>query len=120
MGGTESGGYYYVANGILLLLDFFLSTFAIPAAPLIARLFDEDRRTEIIRVTSGAALAAFIAVLGCVVALALAGDIVLIAFGEALVRAHRLLMVLAVGPFASTYFRVGSIALNNSRHQPAT
>ncbi len=117
--GPESGGYYYAANRISLLLDFFLSTFAIPAAPLIARLFDEDRRTEIIRVTSGAALAAFIAVLGCVVALALAGDIVLMAFGEAFVRAHGVLMVLAVGQLASTYFGVGSIALNMTGHQRA-
>ncbi len=119
MVGPESGGYYYAANRISLLLDFFLSTFAIPAAPLIARLFDEDRRTEIIRVTSGAALAAFIAVLGCVVALALAGDIVLMAFGEAFVRAHGVLMVLAVGQLASTYFGVGSIALNMTGHQRA-
>src|SRR5260370_41278701 len=74
MVGPESGGYYYAANRISLLLDFFLSTFAIPAAPLIARLFDEDRRTEILRVTPGAAPAALIASLGCGVELRLAGD----------------------------------------------
>ncbi len=119
MVGPESGGYYYAANRISLLLDFFLSTFAIPAAPLIARLFDEDRRAEIIRVASGAALAAFVAVLGCVVALALAGDIVLMSFGEAFVRAHGVLMVLALGQLASTYFGVGSIALNMTGHQRA-
>ncbi len=119
MVGPESAGYYYAANRISLLLDFFLSTFAIPAAPLIARLFDEGRRKEIMRVTSGAALAAFVAVLGSVVALALFGNIVLMAFGAAFVRAHGVLMVLAVGHLVATYFGVGSIALTMTGHQRA-
>jgi O-antigen/teichoic acid export membrane protein len=119
MVGPESAGYYYAANRISLLLDFFLGTFCIPAAPLIARLFDEDRRTEITRVMSGAALAAFIAVLGCVVALALVGDIALMAFGKSFVHAHGVLMLLAVGVLASTYFGVGSIGLNMTGHQRA-
>ena len=77
------------------------------------------RRKEITRLTSGAALAAFVAVLGCVVALALVGDIVLMAFGKAFVRAHGVLMVLAVGQLVSTYFGVGSIALSMTGHQRA-
>jgi O-antigen/teichoic acid export membrane protein len=117
MAGPASAGYYYAANRISLLLDFFLSTFCVPAAPLIARLFDEDQRGEIVRVTSGAALAAFIAVLGCFVALALFGNIALMAFGSAFVRAHGVLMILASGQLAATYFGVGSIALNMTGHQ---
>jgi O-antigen/teichoic acid export membrane protein len=119
MAGPESAGYYYAASRIALLLDFFLATFCIPGAPLIARLFDEDRRTEITRVASGAALAAFIAVLGCIVVLALAGDIALMAFGKAFVRAHGVLMILAIGLWASTYFGIGTIALNMTGHQRA-
>jgi O-antigen/teichoic acid export membrane protein len=119
MVGPESAGYYYAANRISLLLDFFLGTFCIPAAPLIARLFDEGRRTEITRVTSGAALAAFIAVLGCVVALALVGDIALMAFGNGFVHAYGVLMLLALGVLGSTYFGVGSIGLNMTGHQRA-
>ncbi|MBR1246039.1 oligosaccharide flippase family protein [Bradyrhizobium sp. AUGA SZCCT0169] len=117
--GPEAGGLYYAANRIALLLDFFLVTFCIPAAPLIARLFDEGRRTEITRIMSGGTLAAFIGVLGCVVALALVGDIVLMAFGQHFVRAHGVLMVLAIGMLASTYFGVGSVALNMTGHQRA-
>ena len=117
--GPESAGYYYAANRISLLLDFFLGTFCIPAAPLIARLFNDGRRTEITRVTSGAALAAFIAVLGCVVVLALVGDIALMAFGKGFVHAHGVLMLLAFGVLGSTYFGVGSIGLNMTGHQRA-
>ncbi|WP_249147637.1 lipopolysaccharide biosynthesis protein [Bradyrhizobium sp. AUGA SZCCT0177] len=117
--GPESGGYYFAANRIALLLDFFLATFCIPAVPLIVRLFDEGRRTEITRIMSGGTLAAFIGVLGCVVALALVGDLVLMAFGQHFVRAHGVLMVLAVGMLASTYFGVGSIALNMTGHERA-
>jgi O-antigen/teichoic acid export membrane protein len=119
MVGPESAGYYYAANRISLLLDFFLGTFCIPAAPLIARLFDEGRRTKITRVTSGAALAAFIAVLGCVVVLALVGDIALMAFGKGFVHAHGILMLLALGALGSTYFGVGSIGLNMTGHKRA-
>jgi O-antigen/teichoic acid export membrane protein len=119
MVGPEPAGYYYAANRVALLLDFFLSTFAIPAAPLIARLFDEGRRAEIASVTSGAALAAFGAVLGCAVVLALVGDIVLMAFGKAFVRSYGVLMVLAAGQLVSAYFGVGSIALNMTGHQRA-
>jgi len=119
MAGPAPAGYYYAANRISLLLDFFLGTFCVPAAPLIARLFDEDQRTEIARVTSGAALAAFIAVLGCYVALALVGDIALMAFGSAFVRAHGVLMILASGQLVATYFGIGSIALNMTGHQRA-
>ncbi|MGX9428743.1 MULTISPECIES: lipopolysaccharide biosynthesis protein [Bradyrhizobium] len=115
MVGPESAGYYYAANRVSLLLDLFLSTFCIPAAPLIARLCDADCRTAITRVASGAALAASIAVLGWVVALALVGDIVLMMFGEAFVRAHGILMILAVGELTSTYFGIGSIALTMNR-----
>lgn len=117
--GPESAGYYYAANRIALLLDFFLATFCVPAAPLMARLFDEGRRAEITRVMSGATLAASIAVLVCVVALALVGDIVLMVFGENFVRAHGVLMVLSIGMLGSTYFGVGSIALNMTGHQRA-
>jgi O-antigen/teichoic acid export membrane protein len=119
MAGPASAGYYYAANRISLLLDFFLSTFCVPAAPLIARLFDEDKREEIVRVTSGAALAAFIAVLGCFVALALFGNIALMVFGSAFVGAHGVLMILASGQLAATYFGIGSIALNMTGHQRA-
>jgi O-antigen/teichoic acid export membrane protein len=119
MVGPESAGYYYAANRISLLLDFFMGTFCIPAAPLIARLFGEGRRTEITRVTSGAALAAFIAVLGCVVVLALVGDIALMAFGKGFVHAHGILMLLALGVLGSTYFGVGTIGLNMTGHQRA-
>jgi O-antigen/teichoic acid export membrane protein len=119
MVGPESGGYYYAASRIALLLDFFLSTFCIPAAPLIARLFDENRRLEITTVTSGATLAALIAVLGCVLVLALVGDILLMAFGKAFVPAYGVLMVLAIGLLASTYFGIGPIALNMTGHQRA-
>jgi O-antigen/teichoic acid export membrane protein len=119
MAGPASAGYYYAANRISLLLDFFLSTFCVPAAPLIARLFDEDKRGEIVSVTSGAALAAFIAVLGCFVALALFGNVALMAFGSAFVRAYGVLMILASGQLAATYFGVGSIALNMTGHQRA-
>ena len=119
MAGPAAAGYYYAANRISLLLDFFLSTFCVPAAPLIARLFGEDKREEIVRVTSGAALAAFIAVLGCFVALALFGNIALMVFGSAFVRAHGVLMILASGQLAATYFGIGSIALNMTGHQRA-
>jgi O-antigen/teichoic acid export membrane protein len=119
MVGPEAGGYYYAASRIALLLDFFLATFCIPAAPLIARLFDEKRDTEITRITSGASLAAFVAVLGCTVALALAGDLALMAFGEAFTRAYSVLMVLAIGMSVSTYFGIGAIALNMTGHQRA-
>jgi O-antigen/teichoic acid export membrane protein len=119
MVGPESAGYYYAANRIALLLDFFLATFCVPAAPLIARLFDEGRRTEITRVMSSATLGAFLAVLVCVVALALVGDLVLMVFGASFVRAHGVLMVLSVGMLISTYFGVGSIALNMTGHQRA-
>ncbi|KRR16791.1 hypothetical protein CQ14_14475 [Bradyrhizobium lablabi] len=117
--GPESGGYYYAANRLALLLDFFLATFCVPAAPLIARLFDEGRRTEITRVMSGATLAAFAAVLGGVVAFALVGKIALMAFGPHFVRAHGVLMVLSIGMWVSTYFGVGSIALNMTGHERA-
>lgn len=119
MAGPAAAGYYYAANRISLLLDLFLSTFCVPAAPLIARLFDENQRGEVVRVASGAALAAFIAVLVCFVALALAGNIALMAFGSAFVRAHGVLMILASGQLAATYFGVGSIALNMTGHQRA-
>ncbi|UGY17339.1 oligosaccharide flippase family protein [Bradyrhizobium septentrionale] len=119
MVGPEAGGYYYAASRIALLLDFFLATFCIPAAPLIARLFDENRHAEITRVTSGASLAAFVAVFGCVVALALAGDLALMAFGGAFSRAHSILMVLSIGLLVSTYFGIGPIALNMTGHQRA-
>lgn len=117
--GAEAAGYYYAASRIALLLDFFLGTFCIPAAPLIARLFDENRRSEITRVMSGATLAAFVGVLACVVALALIGNIALMAFGPHFVRAHGVLMVLAFGMLVSVYFGVGSIALTMTGHQRA-
>ncbi|WP_249137618.1 oligosaccharide flippase family protein [Bradyrhizobium canariense] len=119
MTGPEAGAYYYAASRVALLLDFFLVTFCIPAAPLIARLFDEDRRSEITRVASSAASAAFIAVLGCVVALALCGDFVLMAFGTTFIRAHDVLIVLAIGLLVSTYCGIGAIALNMTGHQRA-
>lgn len=119
MVGAEAAGYYYAASRLALLLDFFLGTFCIPAAPLIARLFDENRRTEITRIMSGATLAAFVGVLACVVALALVGDIALMAFGPHFVRAHGVLMVLAFGMLVSVYFGVGSIALTMTGHQRA-
>ncbi|WP_065752149.1 oligosaccharide flippase family protein [Bradyrhizobium paxllaeri] len=117
--GAEAAGYYYAANRIALLLDFFLGTFCIPAAPLMARLFDENRRSEITRVMSGATLAAFVGVLACVVALSLVGDTALMAFGQNFVRAHGVLMVLAIGMLLSVYFGVGSIALTMTGHQRA-
>ncbi|MGX1102527.1 MULTISPECIES: oligosaccharide flippase family protein [Bradyrhizobium] len=119
MVGPEAAGYYYAASRIALLLDFFLATFCIPAAPLIARLFDENRHAEITRVTSGASLGAFVAVLGCVATLALGGDLALMAFGETFTRAYSVLMVLAIGMLVSTYFGIGPIALNMTGHQRA-
>lgn len=115
----ESGGYYYAASRISLLLDFFIATFCVPAAPLIARLFNEDLRSEITRVTSGGALAALIAVLGCFVALAVFGEVALMTFGQAFVHAQGVMMILAGGQVAATYFGVGSIALNMTGHQRA-
>jgi len=117
--GPEEAGYYFPANRIALLLDFFLSTFAIPAAPRIARLFDEGRRDDISRETSSAALLAFGLVLaGCVV-LALAGDRILMLFGTAFAHSYGILMVLAVGELVCTYFGIGGIALNMTGHQDA-
>lgn len=64
-------------------------------------------------------MAAFVAVFGCVVALALAGDLALMAFGGAFSRAHSILMVLSIGLLVSTYFGIGPIALNMTGHQRA-
>ena len=64
-------------------------------------------------------LAAFIAVLGCFVALALFGNIALMAFGSAFASAHGVLMILASGQLVATYFGIGSIALNMTGHQRA-
>ncbi|WP_246668321.1 oligosaccharide flippase family protein [Bradyrhizobium elkanii] len=119
MVGPEAGGYYYAATRIAFLLDFFLATFCVPAAPLMARLFDENRHAEITRITSGASLAAFVAVLGCVATLAVAGDLALMTFGAAFTRAYSVLMVLAIGLSISTYFGIGAIALNMTGHQRA-
>ncbi|MGY4478405.1 lipopolysaccharide biosynthesis protein [Bradyrhizobium sp. USDA 3364] len=119
MVGPEAGGYYYAATRIAFLLDFFLATFCVPAAPLMARLFDEGRHAEITRITSGASTAAFAAVLCCVVTLAFAGDLALMTFGAAFTRAYSVLMVLAIGLLISTYFGIGPIALNMTGHQRA-
>jgi O-antigen/teichoic acid export membrane protein len=117
--GPVDAAYYYAANRISLLLDFFLSTFAIPAAPRIARLYDEGRRGDITRETSSAALLAFALVLAGVVVFALVGDHVLMAFGQAFVHSYGILMVLAIGQLANSYFGLGGIALNMTGHQAA-
>jgi O-antigen/teichoic acid export membrane protein len=117
--GPKEAGYYYAANRIALLLDFFLSTFAIPAVPRIARLYDEGRRGDITRETSGAALLAFGLVLAGLVVFALVGDWVLMAFGKSFVQSYSILMVLATGCLASSYFGLGGIALSMTGHQGA-
>jgi O-antigen/teichoic acid export membrane protein len=119
MVGPKEAGYYYAANRIALLLDFFLSTFAIPAVPRIARLYDEGRRGEITRETSGAALLAFGLVLAGLVVFALVGDWVLLAFGKTFVHSYGILMVLATGCLAGSYFGLGGIALSMTGHQRA-
>jgi O-antigen/teichoic acid export membrane protein len=117
--GPKEAGYYYAANRIALLLDFFLSTFAIPAVPRIARLYDEGRRGDITRETSGAALLAFGLVLAGLVVFALVGNWVLMAFGTTFVHSYGILMVLATGCLAGSYFGLGGIALSMTGHQRA-
>jgi len=117
--GPKEAGYYYAANRISLLLDFFLATFAIPAAPRIARLYDEGRRGDITRETSGAALLASVLVLAGLVVLALAGTSLLTIFGKAFVHSYGILMVMAVGNLAGTYLGLGGIALSMTGHQGA-
>lgn len=117
--GPEEAGYYYAANRVSLLLDFFLSTFAIPAAPRIARLYDEGRRGDITHETSGAALLAFGLVLAGLVVFALVGDRVLMVFGEAFVHGYGILMVLATGNLVGSYLGLGGIVLSMTGHQGA-
>jgi O-antigen/teichoic acid export membrane protein len=117
--GPESGGYYYAANRISLLLDFFMTAFAIGAAPSIARLHDEGRFSEITRLTSSAAFLAFGLVLAGILVLALVGHQVLMVFGQRFARSQGILMVLATGQAANAYLGVGSTALNMSGHQKA-
>jgi O-antigen/teichoic acid export membrane protein len=117
--GPEVGGYYYAANRVALFLDFFMTAFAIGAAPHMARLHDEQRLGELTRIASGAALAAFGSVLAGLLVLGLVGSQVLMIFGESFVRSKNILMVLAVGQAASAYLGVGSMALNMSGHQKA-
>jgi O-antigen/teichoic acid export membrane protein len=117
--GPESGGYYYAANRISLLLDFFMTAFAIGAAPSIARLHDEGQFSEITRLTSSAAFLAFGLVLAGILVLAVVGHQVLTVFGQSFARGQGILMVLAVGQAANAYLGVGSMALNMSGHQKA-
>jgi O-antigen/teichoic acid export membrane protein len=117
--GPMEAGYYYAANRIALLLDFFLSTFAIPAAPRIARLYDEGRRGDITRETSGAALLAFALVLAGLAVFALGGHWALMAFGNAFVHSFGILMVLATGCLAGSYCGLGGIVLSMTGHQAA-
>ncbi len=117
--GPTAGGYYYAANRIALILDFFITAFAIPAAPALARLYDEDHLEEITRITSNAALLAFCSVLVGIATLAIAGDRILMIFGEAFTRSYGILMVLAAGQAISAYLGIGIIALNMTGHQHA-
>jgi O-antigen/teichoic acid export membrane protein len=117
--GPKAGGYYYAANRVAQLLDFFMSAFAMGAAPYLARLHDERRLDELTRVASGGALAAFGSVLGGLLVLGLVGHWVLMVFGESFARSQGILMVLAVGQAASAYLGLGSMGLNMSGHQRA-
>jgi O-antigen/teichoic acid export membrane protein len=117
--GPEAGGYYYAANRLGQFLDFFMTAFAIGAAPYMARLHDERRSHELTRVTSGAALAAFGSVLAGLLVFSLLGNQLLMIFGKNFARSQNILMVLAVGHAVSAYLGVGSMALNMSGHQRA-
>jgi O-antigen/teichoic acid export membrane protein len=117
--GPAAAAYYYAANRIALLLDFFMSAFAVPAAPCIAKLHSAGDRMRITRIASNAALLSAIAVLGGLVVLGLAGNLALRAFGDAFVRAHALLMLLGTGALGSAYLGIGTPALEMTGHQQA-
>lgn len=115
--GPETGAYYYTANRIALLLDFFISAFSVPAAPYIARLHHAGDRAQISRIASSAALLSVTAVLGALILLGFTGDLVLRVFGNAFVRAHGIMMLLAIGALVSAYLGIGTPALEMTGHQ---
>jgi O-antigen/teichoic acid export membrane protein len=115
--GPKASGYYYAANRISLLLDFFLVAFSIPAASTIVRLYDEGRNHEITHVTSSAALLAFGATSLGLLILVLGGGQVLSIFGPDFAMSRGILLILAAGQVASAYLGVGIIALNMTGHQ---
>ncbi|HUZ33177.1 MAG TPA: lipopolysaccharide biosynthesis protein [Xanthobacteraceae bacterium] len=117
--GPKAAAYYYAANRIALLLEFFISSFSVPAAPCIAWLHQAGHRAQISRMVSNAALVSCVAVSVGLTALGFAGDLVLRAFGPSFVQAHGLLMLLASGAIGSAYLGLGTPALEMTGHQAA-
>jgi O-antigen/teichoic acid export membrane protein len=115
--GPETAAYYYAASRTALLLDFFISTFSIPAAPRIARLYETGHRAQITRMTSSAACLSAAAAMIVLVALWFFGNLILRAFGDSFVRAHGILMLLAAGQVANAYLGIGTPALEMTGHQ---
>jgi O-antigen/teichoic acid export membrane protein len=115
----EAGAYYYAANRIALLLDFFMAAFSIPAAPYIARCYDAGHRNQITRFASSGALLAFIAVFAALAVLVVAGRLVLTAFGNAFVHSYGVMLLLSSGSLGSAYLGVGTPALDMTGHQSA-
>jgi O-antigen/teichoic acid export membrane protein len=117
--GPEAGAYYYAANRIALLLDFFMAAFSIPAATSIARCYDAGHRNEITHLASGGALLAFVSVFAAFAVLIVAGDLMLTAFGSTFVRSYYVMLLLGSGAVASAYLGVGTPALDMTGHQAA-
>jgi O-antigen/teichoic acid export membrane protein len=117
--GPEAGAYYYAANRVALLLDFFMAAFSIPAATCIARCYDAGHRNEITHLASSGALLAFVSVFAAFGVLIVAGDLMLTAFGSTFVRSYYLMLLLSSGAVASAYLGVGTPALAMTAHQAA-
>jgi O-antigen/teichoic acid export membrane protein len=115
--GPSAGAYYYAANRVALLLEFFITAFSVPAAPYIAKLYHDGDKVQISRIASSAALLSFTAVLGAFVILGFAGHLILGVFGSAFVHAYGLMMLLATGSLASAYLGIGTPALEMTGHQ---
>jgi O-antigen/teichoic acid export membrane protein len=117
--GPEAGAYYYAANRIALLLDFFMGAFSIPAATCIARCYDAGHRNQITRFASSGALLAFIFVFAALAVLVVAGRLVLTAFGDAFVHSYGVMLLLSSGQLVNAYLGVGTPALDMTGHQSA-
>jgi O-antigen/teichoic acid export membrane protein len=117
--GPEAGAYYYAANRIALLLEFFMAAFSMPAATYIARWYDAGLRNEITHLASSGALLAFVSVFAAFTVLIVAGDLVLTAFGSTFVRSYDVMLLLGSGALVSAYLGVGTPALDMTGHQAA-
>jgi O-antigen/teichoic acid export membrane protein len=115
--GPESAAYYYAANRFAVLLDFFMSAFAIPAARHISHLYHAGFRSEVTEVTSSEALCSFIAVLLGLIVLVVCGDKLLLLFGTQFVRSQGIALLLAAGTAGGSYLGVGTLALEMTGHQ---